>query len=286
MKLTQLYYALSGSVLLLAQSSQATLLAYEGFDTAVANGTDVTTVGVTGSGFSGYINTNFRNDIEDGLSYTDGSANTLASTGKSGGLDVSASGTQNLQLALTSSIANSGTIYVSYLISVSGVTSFGLAVGLMDSAVSDSASPTAALEATFRSTSSNWGIYGDATGLIDDRTGPDSSPDATGAFFVVSELNMDTEVMTTWLNPTDLTDVSGSAAFTLSDTAATWDAMSHFGFSLGTGISGTVDEIRIATTLAEVTPLAIPEPATVTLILCGALLCAGRRYLPRNSSRV
>ena len=250
---------------LCTQSSQAAVIAYEGFDSAAAVGTDVTVVGTTGSGFSGYVNTNFRMDMESGLNYLD-----LVTVGGSGGMEVGVSGTQNLQMALTSSIANSGTIYVSYLMSVAGVNSFGLNVGMQDGTVGDAASVTPVTEAVFRSTSSNWGIYGDGTG-IDARTGPDSSPDATLTFFVVSELNMDSEVMTTWLNPTDLKDVSGTAAFTLTDTATSWDSLSHFGFSLGSDILGTIDEIRIGDTLLDVTPT-VPEPSSLALLLGGGML--------------
>ncbi len=252
--------------------AQATLIAYEGFDTTNAIASDASATGVTGSGFSGYGNTNFRMDLEAGLSYTDGSGNTLVSTGRSAGMDTAVGGTQNLQLALNSTITNSGTVYMSFLIDITAVTSFGVNGGLQDSEVGNSSSPTSANEAIFRSTSTNLGIYADGTG-IDERTGPSTG---TGLYFFVAELNMDTETMTGYLNPTDLTNIAGTATHTISESAtSTWGDMSHFIFSLGGQEAGTIDEIRIGTTLADVAP--IPEPSSTALLGLGGLALLLRR---------
>ncbi len=232
--------ALAGSI----ASSQAVLIAYEGFDTANAIGSDASAAGVTGSGFSAYVNTNFRYDLEAGLGYSDSSGNTLVSVGRSAGIDVVAGGTQNLQLTLSSTISNTGTVFMSFVTHQTAGTSWGYAAGLTDAAVTDSASPTSALEAAFRSTSSNYGIYGDSTG-IDARTGPDSTPPAYNPFFVVAELKMDTgvETMTIYLNPTDLANVSGTAAVTMTDTlsSGTWDDMTTFLFSNAGDELGLID---------------------------------------------
>lgn len=244
-----------------ALPSNAVLIAYEGFDTTVDTGTDVATVGVTGSGFSGYGATDFRMDIEDGLTYQDGNNLTLVVTGKSGGMDVAVSGTQNLQLSLDSTLVNTGTVYMSFLLDVTAVTSWGVMMGLQDSQVGSTAGPIATLEASFRSTASNYGIFasdntGGADNGIDDRSGPVTG---AGSFLVVSELDMDGEVMTTWLNPSDLADVSGSATHILSGTVTgTWDDVTSFIFSLGTQEAGIVDEIRIGDTLADVLPVIDP----------------------------
>lgn len=247
-KTTTCLLALAGTIV----SSHATLIAYEGFDSAAANGKDVTTVGVTGSGFSAYGDTNYRYDTEDGLGYTDGSGNTLVTTGKSGGMEAAVSGTQNLQLALSEAIPATGTVYFSFITDVTSVTTWNFAAGLSNAEVGNSASPNAALEAAFVSTSSNWAIAGNSAG-IDERTGPATG---TGTFFVVSELNHDTGTMTTYLNPTDLKDIAGTTMHTITEAASgTWGAMTHFIFSLGGEEAGTIDEIRIATTLAEVAPL-------------------------------
>lgn len=263
----------------LSLPAQATLLAYEGFDTASANGTDVTIVGVTGSGFSGYTNTNFRMDTEDGLSYSDGSGNTLVSTGKSAGMEANVSGTQNLWLDLSSPIVNSGqTIYFSFLTDVTAVDSWDVMAGLVDTYDTDSESPNDELEAGFRSTSSNWGIYSDNNG-IDERTGPATG---TGQYFVVSELNLGTGGMTTYLNPTDLENIAGTAANTLTDTAtATLNTIEGFVFGLGNDAAGTVDEIRIGTTLGDVS--SIPEPATIGLL---GVVSAGILFVRRRFGRM
>ncbi len=249
------------SIALCAVSSQATLLAYEGFDTANNIGSDASAAGVTGSGFSAYEDTNYRMDLEAGLSYSDGSGNTLTATGRSAGMDVLVSGTQNLQLDLTSNIAGSGTIYYSFLTDITAATTWGVQIGLQDAFVGNGSAPTAALEAVFRSTSSNWGIYSDGNG-IDSRTGPVVG---TASYLVVSELNLGTGAMTTWLNPTDLENVSsGGALATLTGTATSFADMTGFIFSLGGEEAGTIDEIRIGTTIGDVTP--IPEPATLGLM--------------------
>ena len=260
--------------------SQGALIAYEGFDTANAIGSDASAAGVTGSGFSAYGSTNFQMDLEVGLGYTDGVGNTLVSAGKSAGMDVVVSGTQNLHLDLSSTILNSGTIYISFLMEITAGNSWGLTIGLQSSDVGNSASPTSASEAVYRSTSTNHGIYGDAVG-IDIRTGPDSTPAANTLSFFVAELNMDTEAMTGFLNPRDLSDIAGSAAFTFTDTVSTgtWEDMSQFVFSLGSNWAGTVDEIRIGDTVGDVTPFtAVPEPSSLALLcLSGVALGLRRR---------
>lgn len=261
--------ALAGSI----ASSQAVLLAYEGFDTANAIASDASAAGVTGSGFSAYGDTNFRMDLEAGLGYSDTSGNTLVSTGRSVGLANAGTtgGTQNLQLTLASSVTT-GTIYSSYILDVTAVTSFGIMVGLQDAQVGNSASPTSSLEAAFRSTSSNYGIYAD--GQIDARTGPAVG---TNTFFVVSEINMDTGAMTTWLNPTDLENVSGTAATTISGSGAAFDDVTSFIFSLGGQENGAIDEIRLGTTIGDVTPIVVPEPSSTALLGLGGLALLLRR---------
>lgn len=278
-------YLLSGSaaLILLASipSAQASLIAYEGFDTSASNGTDFTNVGTTGSGFNApdSSTTNWRMDIEDGLSYTDNFGNSLLTRGKSAGMEAVVNGTQNLQLGLSSTITNSGTVYSSFLINVTAIDTWGINVGLQDSQVGDQVSPTTSLEAAFRSTSTNYGIFSDGAEIRDD-SGPATG---TGLFFVVSELNMDSETMTTYLNPGDLNDVVGSASHTLSDTASgTWEDMNSFIFSLGGTASGTVDEIRIGTTLGDVTP--VPEPSTYALFFGIATLGFTFFYRRRKSA--
>ncbi|HKJ90828.1 MAG TPA: hypothetical protein VJ960_06810, partial [Oceanipulchritudo sp.] len=188
----------------LLPTAHANLIAYEGFSTSAGNGTDINDVGATGFGFSNpdSSTTNFRMDIENGLSYSDNFGNSLVVGGKSAGMEASVGGTQNLQLGLTSPISNSGTVYMSFLMDVTAVNSWGVVAGLTNGQVGDSANPTSSLEATLRSTSTNYGLYSD--GLLDPRTG---SSTATGLFFFVAELDMNSEIMTGYLNPGNLLDV-------------------------------------------------------------------------------
>jgi hypothetical protein len=147
---------------------------------------------------------------------------------------------------------------MSFILDVTAVTSFGIMTGLEDSVIGRSTGPTSSLEAVFRSTSNNYGIasHDGTTWDIDVRTGPSTAP---GTFFVVMKLDMDAEILTLWLNPADLTDVENTATHTISGSpASTWLDMTHFIFSLGGDEAGTIDEIRIGTTIQTVTPLCGP----------------------------
>jgi len=244
-------------------SSYAALLAYEGFDTAAANGTKLDTVGVTGSGFSSYSNTYYRMTINDGLGYSDGSGNTLVATGKSGGMTNLLGGTQNAQIMLSSAItsADTGNIYMSFLHQIDSADSWGMAAGLYNTVGPVSGNPGNAV-AAWRSTSSNFGIFGNDG--IDLRFGPDSTPASDLLMFVVAEMDLDTGTMAAWINPTDLTDVANTAAYSMTDTtgSGSFIDMNLFSFSRKNG-SAKFDEVRIGTTIADVTP--IPEPATLGL---------------------
>ncbi len=84
----------------------------------------------------------------------------------------------------------------------------------------------------------------------------------------------------TRLNPTDLANDSGTASHTFSDTASgTWGDMTSFIFSLGGEELGTIDEIRVGTTLASVTPFtSVPEPASLVMFgMCGIGMLTRRR---------
>lgn len=258
MKIIKTTSLISG-FLMAALSANGTILAYEGFDTANALFSDATVAGVTGTGFSAYADTNFRMDLENGLSYTDG-VNTLVTSGKSAGMDSAVSGTQNLQLTLSSPIS-SGTVYFSYLVNTTAVTSWGVQIGFMNAAVGNSASPTSGLLAGTTSSSSNDRVYGD--GGIDSRTGPATG---TGLDFIVGEINLDNSTVTAWWNPTNLLDPTNSAAATATDSiGSSMSALNVFVFSLGGEEAGVIDEIRVGTTLGDVVP--VPEPSAIAMIL-------------------
>ena len=262
----------------LSSSAQASIIAYEGFDGGTI-GSDVAGVGsATGTGFEDLTSatTNFRFDTRAGLSYLN-----LDVSGNSAGEIVAAGGTQNLQLELSTPI-NSGTIWSSYLMQVNGVNSWGQVSGMFSGSVGSGNSTGSVEEATLRATSSNWGVKGKAG--LDSRTGPDSTPDTTGTFFVVNEYNLDTGTMTAYLNPTDLTDVIGTASHSITDSATSGSfSFTHFGFSLAGSAASTgfIDEVRIGDTLADVTPLtstAVPEPTSLAILgMCGLGMLTRRR---------
>ncbi|VGO19106.1 LamG-like jellyroll fold domain-containing protein [Pontiella sulfatireligans] len=229
------------------------VIAYEGFD-AVGN-IRVRDM-VPGYGFTNNADlTNYRYRTYDsaGLSYTDGNGNSLEVEGQYGGMDLQVSGTKNMQLELTGGAISTGTVYMSYLLDVDNGTS-GFTAGLLSGAVGASSSMGSVMQAMVRTTSSGWGNFGIPSG-IDDVGGPTTA----GLHFVVSEVNIDAGTMTTYFDPTDLTDVAGSASHTIASTGATFSPITHFGLTLGSNF-GYVDEIRIGNTLESVTPF-VPTPA-------------------------
>ncbi len=230
------------------------LYAYEGFDTTAANGTKAETVGTTGSGFLQYTNTYYLMKIYDGLSYEDSNEHVLDTTGKSAGMTNLLGGTQNLQLMLDNAISSTdtGVVYMSFLQQIDSADSWGMAAGLYNTVGAAGSNPGTAV-AAWRSTSSNFGIYG--TDGIDVRTGPDSTPASNLLMFVVAKLDLDTGTMTAWVNPTNLANVVVSATWTMSDATASGSFidMNLFSFSRKTG-SAIIDEIRIGNSLAAVVP--------------------------------
>ncbi|QHI69121.1 hypothetical protein [Tichowtungia aerotolerans] len=241
-----------------------TLYAYESFDTTATNGTRLIDLGITGYGFSGYTNTYGQMIIFDGLTYTDALGNELQTTGKSGGMTNLLGGTQNAQLMLSDAIEGSGSgkVYMSFLQQIDSANSWGMAAGLYNT-VGDAGSSPGTPVATWRSTSSNFGIFGNDG--IDIRTGPSSLLASNLLFFVVTEIDLDSGTMTAWINPTNLTDVSGSATWTMTDSADSGSLidMNLFTLSRKAG-SEKVDEIRIGNTLDVVVPVVDPGVQTLT----------------------
>ncbi|VGO19105.1 hypothetical protein [Pontiella sulfatireligans] len=227
-----------------------TLYAYEGFD-AVGNIRVRAMPG--GMGFTNNLDlTNYRMRTYDsaGLSYTDGNGNSLEVEGQFGGMDVLIFGTKNLQLELTDGAISSGTVYMSYLFDADNATN-GFTAGLLSGAVGASSSMGSVMQAMVRATSTGWGNFGVPSG-IDDVGGPTNA----GLHFVVAEVNLDAGTMTTYFDPTNLTDVVGSASHTVVSAGATFSPITHFGFSLGANI-GYVDEVRIGNTIEVVTPYSV-----------------------------
>ncbi|VGO19075.1 hypothetical protein [Pontiella sulfatireligans] len=230
-------------------STQAALLAYEGFDSTgdVQVQNVISSVGFTNN--SDLTSYRMRTYNSAGLSYEDGNGNTLDVMGQYGGMNSLVGGTKNLQMELTGGAISSGTVYMSFLFDADNATG-GFNAGLLSGAVGTASSMGSVMQAMVRATSTGWGNFGVPSG-IDDVGGPTNA----GLHFVVSEVDLDAGTMTTYFDPSDLTDVVGNASHTVVSAGATFSPITHFGFSLGANI-GYVDEVRIGTTLADVAPVA------------------------------
>jgi hypothetical protein len=261
MKKTALFLAIVTAAGL-CMNTKANLLAYEGFDGGAWENQSVTAVGVTGSGFNTYTNTSnlMRIRKSGSLGYTDGAGHILETFGNRVGADY-ATYNRNLQLALSAPIVNSGTVYMSYLVNLTSLNASGwqFAAGLQNSFVAKDGGNGAVQESVLRLDANNkWVAY-----AAESDGGPAPSAVTTGqTYFVVAELQMDDpKSYKVYLNPTDLTDVAATAETTLSVGTANldgWADMNGFLFGLGNQLEGEIDEIRIGTTLADVTPYTVP----------------------------
>ncbi len=230
------------------------LYAYEGFDTASANGTQVKSLSPTGNGFSTFTNTYYLMKIFDGLSYEDSNENALDVTGKSCGMTNLLGGTQNLQLLLDNAISSTdtGVVYMSFLQQIDSANEWGMAAGLYNT-IGAAGSSAGTAVAAWRSTPSNFGIFGNDG--IDERLGPGSAPASNLLMFVVAKLDLDTGTMTAWINPTNLANVVVSATWTMSEATASGSFIDMNLFTLSRKNGSTkIDEIRIGNTLAVVVP--------------------------------
>ena len=122
------------------------------------------------------------------------------------------------------------------------------------------------------------------TGKIEVRGAPGSGTAAasagTGAaltlgttYLIVEEIDLDAKVANLWIDPTP-----GAAAptATASISGLTATAVDNVGFKT-TGATGAyvIDNLLIGTTWADVTPAAVPEPSTVTMVVSGLVLMFG-----------
>ena len=118
-----------------------------------------------------------------------------------------------------------------------------------------------------RSLSTDWGIEAWNNGL---KTNSSITTVSNTTGFLVVQLDGTAGKINLWVNPTSLgAGAPGTATATLSLTAFSFDT---FRIQSGGTEKLDVDELRFGTTYADVTPLAIPEPATAMLLAFGGAM--------------
>ena len=285
-------------------SVSATLVAYEGFNYAIA--TDGLAGQSGGTGFSGAWNdtANDGDIVASALSYTDGGGRMLVTSGNMARMEGNAAGNAvNFRLLDTTTYSSSSTLYLSFL---------GQKVASNTGTPLDSRAVNLALfNGTVAGTGTenisvghgtnfpvggpyNWGHFwggnggnGTGAGTVDTY----SSVSAQTAVFAVLKIELNLgggalDQFTFYLNPS-LNSESGNtpSATTIStqDRGATMNAIvSQFRpFGGNTNVNGTgilsLDEIRLGTTWGDVTPFIVPEPSTAALGGLAALGLLRRR---------
>jgi hypothetical protein len=273
----------AGGTLLLASTGQAATLSYEGFDVPgdYADNADING-GSGGENFSGaWAGSDQFDAAATGLSYgslvtTDGAADRQSPSGFA---------------TLTRDFAASnqtGNVYFSYLIQNPNDTNENDRVSLAD------ASGSERFRIGFTNDEKlNLQVQlagGDGSNYIVDTSA--NSFDFTSPVLVVGEIEINSGVndtFTVWVNPSDLSDVAGSAAETLSASVTdvrTLQVGNNNGLFAGineiairnTARTYTFDEIRISTgtdaAVGDVVP--VPEPGSLGLVALGVLAMLGR----------
>lgn len=138
--------------------------------------------------------------------------------------------------------------------------------------------PPASGDVTLRNDGSNWGI-----GIQDGSfTSSEKSVSSTVADLLVArfEMNGSSSSVHLWVNPATLAtadpDPSSADAVVTGLDVATIE-FRNISFYLGNGIGfGAFDEIRLGTSYASVTPIGVPEPSSILLLLSAAFFLAMR----------
>lgn len=268
-----------GAVLTLAtaEAARASVLVYDGFNYAA--GTNVPDSGTTLNGPSGGT-ASWTSGWFDGSADGNAAAYTIAATGLSypnltaTGRSLN-DGNDNIGVRRNFTAQSAGTYYVSFLMSVSAdaaSTYAGLAVnnrayfGLMKAGAV-----------------SQFAVGSGFAGGSPTSTGVTVTPGST--YLLVGKISFNptgSSNLSLWVNPTNgdeafegaadatyLHNLAGGSAFT---------AFDHFqGYQSSGTYNLTMDEIRLGTSWADVTPgLPVPEPTMLSL-LGGAALVLGRR---------
>jgi PEP-CTERM motif len=237
----------------LVSTSQAALIAYEGFDyTAGANALSGKN---GGTGWSGAWSAVDNNIVSPGLSYS-----TLQTSGNYAVTDANGFGDGSVRLF---SSAQSGTIWFSGLVQSNNSGSGFVGLNLIDSSNNNGA-----LGFGQRFNQANLDLYGDRTNGAQQQSSGISSSSLS---FVAAEINLSAGTVTWYVNPTGLG--SGSAPTGSSFTGSTtFSSFTAIGVGLRGNTSANFDEIRIGTTWQDVSPTAVPEPSTYASIAGAGIL--------------
>ncbi len=253
-------FAVTVLYLVLGQSADADLIAYEGFD--YTSGDEIKTL----AGGTGWTNAwNGDSEIEvgtSGLSYTDSFGNQLEVTGNSAKVDDSSG--KKIERTLNFSGSE---LWTSFL--VQGVTGNDVANFSLEQKLSVG-------QGEGDINGSNWTMH-DQDGLVRDSGLAASS--STHFIVTLVEFSGGDERAWFWINP----DLSSAPAKSDSVNGASGDSVKDFELTKVQAWLGnpdaTIDEIRLGTTFADVAPFtAIPEPSSLfPLLLLSALMSTKRR---------
>ncbi len=278
--------ALTGGLLLSGTAAHAATLSYDGFAVPGEYTDNADIIGVNGgenfaAAWAGNANGAQLDAAADGLSYldlvtTDGAADRQSPSGFA---------TVTRDFAASN---QSGNIYFSYLVQNPNDTNANDRFSFSDASVE-----------RFRiGTDNNENLNlqvqlagGDGSNYVVDTT--DNAVNFSNPVLVVGEIQINgnaSDTFTVWINPSDLSDVAGSAAETLSasvqdvrdaqpgSNTGLFAAVNEIGIR-NTARVYTYDEIRISTgsgsALADVVP--VPEPGSLGLVGLGLVAVLSRR---------
>jgi hypothetical protein len=277
---------IAGGAVLMTGAASAATLSYVGFDVPgdYADNADIvgTTAGENFAGpWTGNANANQFDATATGLTYL----NLLTTDGAMDRQSPSAFGVLTRDFAAS---AQTGSVYFSYLLTNPN-----------DTNTSDRVSFSQGSQERFRIGFTNDEKIniqvqlagGDGINYVADTT--DNAIDFTSPVLVVGEIQINgnaSDTFTVWINPSDLSDVAGSAAETLSasvqdvrdaqpgSNTGLFAAVNEIGIR-NTARVYTYDEIRISTgsgsALADVVP--VPEPGSLGLVGLGLVAVLSRR---------